>query len=105
MAPTFNPDDPAIASLISSFKALGLPEAKAVEAAKSPKNAASLKALIDQADLTKANLDEKKAFLILSLSIAASKLDDDARLHVAGAVVDGRLKSAEQLSGEPPDFG
>ncbi|KAF8341519.1 glutamine-tRNA ligase [Cantharellus anzutake] len=98
MPPKFSPDDPAIAALISSFKAIGLTDSKAIEAARSPKNAAALKSLVDRADLTnEENLDEKKATLIASLSNAATKLDDPARLYVVRAVIDGKIKSGEQV--------
>lgn len=99
MAPKFDSEDPKVASLIAAFKSLGLAESKAVEAARSPKNAASLKVLIDQADLTTQNLDDKRASLIVSLSIGAGKLPDEAKLYAVQAIVDGRLKSAEQVSG------
>ncbi|KAF9520716.1 hypothetical protein BS47DRAFT_1374626 [Hydnum rufescens UP504] len=98
MAPKFDPAAAGVAPLIATFKSLGLSESKAVEAARSPKNAAALKALIDQADLTTRNLDDKRASLIASLSISAAKLQDEAKLYAAGAIVDGRLKSAEQVS-------
>ena len=100
MPPKFNPDDPAIAALISSFRAIGLTESKAIEAARSPKNAAALKTLIDRADLSnKEGIDEKKATLIALFSNAASKLDDPAKLYVVRASIDGRIKSGEQVSG------
>lgn len=100
MPPKFNPSEPAIAALISSFRAIGLTESKAIEAARSPKNAAALKALIDRADLSsEEKLDEKKATLIASFSNAASKLDDLAKLYVVRAIIDGRIKSGEQVSG------
>jgi glutaminyl-tRNA synthetase len=99
MPPKFDPEAPAVAPLIATFKSLGLSESKAVEAARSPKNAAALKALIDQADLTTRNLDDKRASLIVSLSIGAAKLQNEAKLYAAGAIADGRLKSAEQVSG------
>src|SRR5260370_41116693 len=101
MPPKFNPDDPAIAALISAFRAIGLTESKAIEAARSPKNAAALNTLIDRADLSneEKKLDEKMATLIALVSNAASKLDDPAKLHVVRALTDRRIKSGEQLSG------
>ena len=46
MAPKFDINNPEISELISLFQAVGLSQSKAVETAKSPNNAASLKDII-----------------------------------------------------------
>jgi hypothetical protein len=99
MPPKFNPDDPAVASLITSFKQFGLNDNKAVEAAKNPKNASSLKSLIDHFDLENKQLDDKLVTLIATLSGAVGKLEDEPRFYAGQAVLDGRLKTSEQISG------
>ena len=63
--------------LIPLFKSIGLNQAKAVEAAKSPKAAAVLKDLIEKHELAQ-NADEKKASLFAALASALSKVSSVA---------------------------
>ena len=100
MPPKFDAKDPAIAALIASFESLGLPPPKATEAARSAKGAVALKAIIDQNGLEGAKLDEKQASLVASWAITAAKLPEDARDYGVRAIVAGKLKSAEQISGK-----
>lgn len=108
MPPKFNASDPETAAQISAFKSIGLSEAKALEVARAPKQAAILSSLITQpdSDLRKAHangeLDEKKTALLLSLCVAAgnaTNLNEEGRRYALGAILDGRLKSNEQVSG------
>lgn len=112
MPPKFNASDPETAAQISAFKTIGLSDAKALEVARAPKQAAILKSLIDQSDAdagldlraahTRGELDEKKSALVLSLCVAsasAAKLTEEGRKYALRAILDGRLKSNEQVSG------
>ena len=90
---------PETAELIDTFKSIGLSQAKAAEAAKSAKSAAVLKDLIARYDLANKGLDEKQASLVSSLAVSGSKLSDDQRDYVVGAVLDGRLKATDQVNG------
>lgn len=88
-------------SLVSLFKSIGLTQAKAAEAAKSPKNAATLKDLIQRHELV-GKLDEKQAGLIAALSVHVAKsdgLDNHGRTYLVDQIVHGRLKSTDQVAG------
>ncbi|KDQ20591.1 hypothetical protein BOTBODRAFT_40718 [Botryobasidium botryosum FD-172 SS1] len=98
MAPKFDPKDPAVAALIESFQSIGLSSAKATEAARNAKNAAALKSLIDEHSLADKGLDEKQGVLLSYFAVQGSKLGDLERRYVVDAIVDGRLKSNEQVS-------
>jgi len=99
MPPKFDPNDPAVVELVTLFKQIGLPDAKATDAARTPKNASALKDLIIANDLTSKNVDEKKAPLLVALSISGSKLGPEERAYAANAIVDGKLKTTDQLNG------
>ncbi|KAF7967935.1 hypothetical protein HWV62_32519 [Athelia sp. TMB] len=94
--------DPAADPAIALFKALGLPQAKAIEANKNPKAAAALRALVAAHDLTAdGGLDEKRAVLITALAGHVAKADAlgaAEQAFVVGEVLDGRLKSVDQVS-------
>lgn len=91
--------------LISQFKSLGLSQAKAVEAAKSPKSAAILKDLIEKYALVneKGGLDEKQASLVVALSgnLAKSEATGEAeQKYMLDKILEGKLKSVDQVSGK-----
>ncbi|KAF8897714.1 glutamine-tRNA ligase [Infundibulicybe gibba] len=87
---------------ISLFKSIGLTEPKAAEAAKSPKNAAVLKDLIETHDLvSRVQSDEKQASLIVSLAGALVKsnvVEQTKREYVIKKILDGGLKSVDQVA-------
>ncbi|KAI0089139.1 glutaminyl-tRNA synthetase [Irpex rosettiformis] len=84
--------------LIELFKSIGLTQAKAAEAAKSPKNAATLKDIIEKKALVGKNLDEKTSVLLAAVAVQSSKLGDLEREYAVDAILDGRLKSTDQVS-------
>ncbi|KAG8883463.1 hypothetical protein FRB97_006591 [Tulasnella sp. 331] len=98
MPPKFDPKDPAIAELIATFQTIGLSPSKATDAARNPKNAALLKDLIVTNSLHATSLDEKRASLIATFAIQAGSLGENERTYVVKAIVDGRLKSVDQVS-------
>lgn len=107
MPPKFNANDPETAAQITTFKSIGLSDAKATEVARSPKQAVILSSLIDKVGLVQrkesGELDDKKTSLILALCVAAasaSKLEEEGTVYALEAILDGRLKSNEQVSGE-----
>ena len=93
-------DAPETAELIELFKKIGLTQSKAAEAAKSPKSASTLKGIIESHDLVSKNLDEKQAVLLAALAVQGAKLGDGERSYVVAAILDGRLKTTDQVSGE-----
>lgn len=99
MPPKFDPKDPAVAELIATFRTIGLSPSKATDAARNPKNAAALRDLIVANSLNAAPLDEKRASLIATLAIQAGGLGEGERTYAVDAIVDGRLKSVDQVSG------
>ena len=87
------------AELIELFKSIGLTQSKAAEAAKSPKSAATLKDIIEKKQLSGKSLDEKTSVLLAALAVQGSKLGEDERGYAVDAILDGRLKSTDQVSG------
>lgn len=91
-------DDP----LVPPFKSIGLTQAKALEALKAPKSAAILKDIIDANTDKVTGLDEKTATLLSNLSVALGKtaaISPEERDYVVATIVDGKLKSVDQVSG------
>ena len=87
------------AELIELFKSIGLTQSKAAEAAKSPKSAATLKDIIEKKQLAGKDLDEKTSVLLAAVAVQSSKLGEDERGYAVDAILDGRLKSTDQVSG------
>ena len=92
---------PETAAYVDLFKSIGLTQAKAAEAAKSAKSAALLQGLIERHSLT-GRVDEKQAGLIAALAVQGTKIGEDERGYVVDAIIDGRLKSTDQVNGASP---
>jgi glutaminyl-tRNA synthetase len=90
---------PETTAYIDLFKAIGLTQAKASEAAKSAKSAALLRDLIERHALTGGRIDEKQAGLVAALAVQGAKIEEDKRGYVVDAIIDGRLKSTDQVNG------
>lgn len=93
-------DSSETAELVELFKKIGLTQSKAAEAAKSPKSASTLKDIIDTHNLVNKNLDEKQAVLLAALAVQGGKLGDGERDYAVGAILGGKLKTTDQVSGE-----
>ncbi|KAI0663222.1 glutaminyl-tRNA synthetase [Cubamyces menziesii] len=91
-------DAPETAELIELFKKIGLTQSKAAEAAKSPKSASTLRNIIESHDLVDKQLDEKQAVLLAALAVQGSKLGEAERSYAVNAILDGRLKTTDQVS-------
>ncbi|EIM88595.1 glutamine-tRNA ligase [Stereum hirsutum FP-91666 SS1] len=87
------------APLIDLFKSIGLTQAKAAEAAKNPKSATIFKDLIEKYALV-GKLDEKQAGLVAALAVQLSKTNvgEEEKSYVVNAILDGRLKSVDQVN-------
>jgi glutaminyl-tRNA synthetase len=98
--------DPSADPLIPLFTSIGLTKAKAVDAAKSPKNAAILKDIIEtHTTVSQGKLDEKQASLIVALAGAISKssgIGHSEREYVIAKIIEGKLKSVDQITGGHP---
>ena len=98
------PSDTSADSLITVFKSIGLSQSKAAEAAKNSKSATVLKDIIERHALTeKSNLDEKQAGLLAAFAAQISKserLGEAEKAYVVGGILEGRLKSVDQVTGE-----
>ena len=90
---------PDAATYIDLFKSIGLSKAKASEAAKNAKSAALLQDLIERHALTGGRIDEKQAGLVAALAVHGAKIGEDERGYVVHAIIDGRLKSTDQVNG------
>lgn len=100
MAPKFDPADEETAKLIALFQAVGLTQAKAIDIAKNPKQAASFRDVIVNNDLTAQVIDEKRATLISGVATQRTKLGDPEKSYVINGILTGNLKSADQVSGK-----
>ncbi|KAG2013282.1 glutamine-tRNA ligase [Coprinopsis cinerea AmutBmut pab1-1] len=85
---------------IELFKSIGLSQAKAAEAAKSPKSATILKEIIEGNAKIAAGVEEKQAGLIASLSVSLAKADLGApeRDYVINKILNGDLKTVDQVN-------
>ena len=90
---------PETTAYIDLFKSIGLSQAKASEASKNAKSAALLQDLIERHALTGRRIDEKQAGLVAALAVQGAKIGEDERGYVVNAIVDGRLKSTDQVNG------
>jgi glutaminyl-tRNA synthetase len=94
----------SIDELVSLFKSIGLSQAKAQEATKSPKNATSLKNVIESYPaLSQNGLDEKQAGLVVVLAGALVKSTgvgrEETELTIS-KIVCGKLKTVDQVTGD-----
>lgn len=88
-------------SLVPLFKSIGLTQAKAAEAAKSPKSANLLKDIIEQKSLV-GTLDDKQAGLVAAFAVQLSKTEavtDEGRTYIIDKIIEGKLKSVDQVTG------
>lgn len=87
---------------VELFKSIGLSQAKAAEAAKSPKPAAVLKDIIDTNETVAKGVDEKQAGLIAGLAVLLVKteLAKQERDYAISKILNGDLKSADQVAGK-----
>lgn len=99
MPPKFNPEAPENASLISLFSSLGLSKNAAENLVRAPKQSAPFKALIDDYDLAGKTFDDKQAAALVKLSAIGGKLQSPERGFVVSKIVDGSLKSPDQVTG------
>ncbi|KAG6821559.1 hypothetical protein H0H93_000068 [Arthromyces matolae] len=91
------PTDP----LVTLFKTIGISQAKAQEAAKSPKSAAILKDIIENYPTTTTGaLSEKQAGLLVSLSgnLAKVTIGTPERDYLVTTILEDRLKSVDQVT-------
>lgn len=95
--------DPSSDPLVILFKSIGLTQSKAIEANKNPKSAALLKDLIERHNLEAVGLDEKQAVLVTAFAGNLSKavaVGDPEKSFVVSKILEGKLKSVDQVSGE-----
>ena len=98
-ASKFDANDPATASLIAEFQSIGLTQAKATDMARNPKNASSLSNLINANSLSEKNIESKRGSLLTTLAVSGIHLGKPERTYITRAIVDGRLKTSEQVAG------
>lgn len=96
--------DPAADPVVPLLTSIGLSQAKAIEAVKSPKIAAELKDIVETYGLhTRAEkLDDKQASLVVALAgqlVKSDPIAEDGRAYVVQRIVDARLKTVEQVTG------
>ena len=103
--PKFDKSSPEVTRRIALFQqAVGFTEAKAIEACKNVKNAAAFEDLIQQSNLPERNVDDKKGSLLNHLASQGANLDNAGRSYIVESVLDGRLKSTDQVTGTSPSL-
>lgn len=95
----FDVNDPAVVALMSLFKSVGVTPTKAAETVRNPKNAASLKELIHRNELSSKHFDEKQGSLVVHLAAQGGKLNPEQQDYTTKAIVDGKLKNIDQVTG------
>ena len=89
-----------IDALATRFGTIGLSQAKAKDAAKSPKIAEPLKHLVEAFKLSERSVNEKQASLLVHLAPPSSRLAGDEEIgYIVDKIIDGKLKSTDQVNG------
>jgi glutaminyl-tRNA synthetase len=102
MAPKPTLTTEEIDELATNFETIGLNQAKAKDAAKSPKIAEPLKRLIETFKLSERSVNDKQASLLVHFAPPSSRLaGDKERGYIVDKIIDGKLKSTDQVNGEP----
>jgi len=101
MPPKPTPTTEEIDTLTAKFKTIGLNQAKAKDAAKSPKIAEPLNHLVETFKLSERSVNDKQASLLVHFAPPSSKLaGDQERGYIVDKIIDGKLKSTDQVNGE-----
>ena len=100
MPPKLDLSDPAVSELVALFKSIGLDQKKAEDVVGSAKTSQSLRELIESNGLPDKGLDAKQGTLLSGFAVQAPKLGPEERTYAVNKIVDGSLKSADQVSGE-----
>jgi len=101
MPPKPTPTAEEIDTLAAKFGTIGLNQAKAKDAAKSPKIAEPLKHLFETFKLSERSVNDKQASLLVHFAPPSSKLaGDQERGYIVDKIVGGKLKSTDQVNGE-----
>ena len=102
MPPKPTPTTEEIDTLTAKFETIGLNQAKAKDAAKSPKIAEPLKHLVETFKLSERSVNDKQASLLVHFAPPSSKLaGDQERGCIVDKIIDGKLRSTDQVNGEP----
>jgi glutaminyl-tRNA synthetase len=99
MPPKIDPNSPENTALISLFTSLGLASNSATELIRQPKSGVAFKSLIDEFQLEGKTFDEKQAGALVKLSAAGGKLGAEKRGYVVEKIVQGDLKTPDQVVG------
>ena len=102
MAPKPTLTTEEIDALAAKFETIGLNQAKAKDAAKSSKIAEPLKHLVETFKLSERSVNDKQASLLVHFAPPSSKIrDDQERRYIVDRIIDGKLKSTDQVNGKP----
>lgn len=88
------------ADLVAYFEKCGLAPNRATDLVNNPKNSTPAHALFVAAGLETKGLNDKQNTLVLTVAAAGTKVGEKEKLYAVGAVVDGRLKAIDQVTGE-----
>jgi len=100
MPPKTTPTTEEIETLAAKFETIGLNQAKAKDAAKSPKIAEPLNHIVETFNLSERSINDKQASLLVHFAPPSSKLaGDQEREYIVDKIIDGKLKSTDQVNG------
>lgn len=102
MPPKVDLKDPAVAKLVELFATISLTGSRATETLSNPKHAAAVENAITELDLSSKAIDAKASALIVAATSPKSNLDKPKRDYLVGRILDGSLKSTDQVNGELP---
>lgn len=100
MPPKFDPTKPEVAALIKEFEAVGLSTNSATELVRTPKAGNAFRALVDGNGLSGKSFENNQANALVKLSAVGTKLPPNALKYVLDRIVEGDLKSPDQVAGE-----
>lgn len=98
MAPA--PSAEEIQALADYFQQCGLAPARAAEACKNLKAAVAAHALFLANHIETAGLSDKQILVLLQVPKEGAALTDEGRNYIVQAIVAGRIKSLDQVSGK-----
>lgn len=104
MPPKFDLNSPEVKELVELFTKVGLTYKASTDLVRQPKSATPFKALVEDFQLANESHDEKTASNLVKLSAGCAKLEQGEKGYAVQKILNGDLKTADQVAGEPARF-
>ena len=92
---------PEVAQLAALFESVGISNTKSVDIARNTKVSPTLKSIVERGHLVDHPVNAKQGTLLIHLATGGGQLSPEAQSIAAEAIIDGRLQSADQVTGVP----